>query len=255
MKNIIIILFLSLIIKSLLLLFQNIYHIINITNIGLVSKLKTIKFSVTYKEEEEIRKGNLNGHSEVVNNSTSSGGNSQFNNILGFLSPLKFYLIWSSLLYSLILLVSVFIAYLYYRHLLSNHLLNLEFEFAKDIINNINCSRYHANTHDLFLNHHILSERLFHTHDIAHFSQYIQPTNDSIICLQNVMQSSPDLSSKVTVSILQNIITEHSANILELPQTIAHTTILATIPLITAITLACLISILELASASTMIVN
>jgi hypothetical protein len=61
------------------------------------------------------------------------------------------------------------------------------------------------------------------------------------------MQPSPDLSSKVTALILQDMITQHTTNITELPQLITHTTVLASIPLVTAITLIGIISILELA--------
>lgn len=213
MKNIIIIFILSLIIKSSISLLQNINFIINASNIGLVFKLQNFKFSVTYKEEEEeIRNGKLNPQGEAVNSSAPSGGNSQFKNISGFLSSVKFYLIWSSFLYSLILFVSVFIAYKYYRHQLFNHLMNLELEFAKDILNNMNCSRYYVKIEDLLLNHQVLYKQLYLTHNITHFSDYIHSTNDSVICLQNIMQSSPDLSSKVTASILQDIITQHTMN-------------------------------------------
>lgn len=249
MKNIIILFLLALFIKSFLSLFQNIYFIINISYSLLVSKLKNFKFSVTYKEEEEIQchKSNLQG--KAVNNSTSgaSGGNSQFKQILGILSSVKFYLIWSFFIYYLVLFATFFIAYKYYCFQLSDYLMNLELEFAKNIINNMNCSRYYVKVEDLLRNHQVLSNQLYITHDITHFKDYIHSVNNSVICLKNLMQPSPDLSSKVTALILQDMIAQHTTNITELPQTIAHTTILASIPLVSAITLIGLISILELA--------
>lgn len=133
--------------------------------------------------------------------------------------------------------------------------MNLEYELAENIIKNMNCSRYHANVEDLFRSPQILNKQLYFTHDITNFRDYIYSSNDSIICLKNMMKSTPDLSSKVTASILQDIIAQHTAEILELPQKIAHTTILASIPLLSAITMICLISILELANVSTMVAS
>jgi len=119
----------------------------------------------------------------------------------------------------------------------------------------MNCLQYYVKVVDLLQNHQVLSKQQYLTHNITHFSDYIHSTNNSVICLKNIMQPSPDLTSKVTALILQDIITQHTARITELPQTIAHTTILASIPLLTAITMIGLISILELATAGTMVAS
>jgi len=75
-------------------------------------------------------------------------------------------------------------------------------------------------------------------------------------------RSNPTLSSRVTVAILQYILTQHSAQIIgigpkgrsQLLNQIAHTSFLAGIPLVSVVVLACLIKCLEIATASSIIV-
>ncbi len=71
----------------------------------------------------------------------------------------------------------------------------------------MNCSRYYVKVEDLLRNHQVLSNQLYISHNITNFKDYINSANDSVICLKNLMLPSPDLSSKVTALILQDMIT------------------------------------------------
>lgn len=166
-----------------------------------------------------------------------------------FLSKIKFYLIWGSFIYAIFMCIFGIIAYKMYYWNIIEYLCNLKLEFARDIVNNINSVKWPLNANHIQPFNKVLVDQLYHVNDISHYKDYIYPINDSIHCLRNEILSLPDISSRVATLILQDMVAEHTSCVLELTTTVVHKTFLLSLPLFSALTIACLIKVIEVSLA------
>ena len=177
-----------------------------------------------------------------------------------FLSNIKFYLIWGSFIYAIFLCIFAIIAYKMYYWNIIEYLCNLNLEFARDIVNNINSVKWPLNANHIQPFNKVLVDQLYHVNDISHYKDYIYPINDSIHCLRNEILSFPNISSRVATLILQDMVAEHTSCVLELTTSppclsrgggVVHKTFLLSLPLFSALTIACLIKVIEVTLAGT----